>query len=193
MTEYAGTQIKTYTGRMVDPCAMMPEDVEIEHIAHALATINRFGGAAKYPYSVAQHSVLAERVAVQMTDNHSSWLWMLLHDAPEAYGIPDVTRPVKHRVRVYYPDGLVTLGEHEDRIMRVICERFALPFPVPGIVKLIDRSMVVTEAEELIPHGNEEWVWAGPPPVPYEDVKIEPWRWPQAKDSFLNRFRELHG
>lgn len=49
---------QTYTGRVWRPLDPQPEDVVQEDIAHALALTNRFNGATREPYSVAQHCCL---------------------------------------------------------------------------------------------------------------------------------------
>ena len=197
---YVGGWIHTFTGKRVDPFDMKPEDVEIEHIAHSLATINRFCGAAREPYSVAQHSVLVEeRVRARLAKttfpihhraDRGICLYALLHDAPEAYGIPDIACPVKGRLWVHYPSVPIPLKRHEDLIMDNICAAFGIPDSKPSIVKNIDNRMVVTEARDLMAAGTEGWEWSGPEPSPYPE-RVLPWAWWRAKDNFLARFREL--
>ncbi len=206
VTTYSGQWIHTFTGKRVDPFNMKPEDVEIEHIAHALSTINRFCGSAREPYSVAQHSLLVEeKVHAALTGESSAsraWgrkarLWALLHDAPEAFGIPDVARPVKGRVTVLYPAGgsnrndhPLTLKVHEGIVMGAICKRYGLVPIEPPIVKRADNRMVVTEARDLMAAGTEGWEWDGPEPEPYPE-RISTRAWWAVKDMFLERFREL--
>ena len=84
-----GPWIFTTTGGRYFPTTPRPEEVHIWDIAHALAYLNRYTGHARFPVSVAQHSVLCARLAPQ-------WIALeaLLHDAAEAY-LGDVSRPVK--------------------------------------------------------------------------------------------------
>jgi hypothetical protein len=77
----------------------LPNQIYIEDIAHRLSNINRFNGAGKCFFSVAQHSVnianlCYEHAANLSIDPDEAFLAGLLHDAPEAfYG--DFISPVK--------------------------------------------------------------------------------------------------
>ncbi len=82
--------ITTFTGREINPLALKSEDICIEDIAHALAQVNRFAGHARWPLSVAQHSVLVSLLC----DGNPGALEGLLHDASEAY-LGDVTKWLK--------------------------------------------------------------------------------------------------
>ncbi len=39
-----GSELITYSGRLVDPLALKPEDIVIEDVTHGLALTTRFGG-----------------------------------------------------------------------------------------------------------------------------------------------------
>lgn len=69
-----------------------PEDVRLDVIAHALASINRYGGHAKRPYNVAEHSI---HVAASVPPRLA--LRALLHDGHEAY-IGDFVSPLKQEM-----------------------------------------------------------------------------------------------
>ena len=75
------------SGRRLDLLDPSPLDVEIEDIAHGLARVARWNGQTRGPhiFSVAQHSVLVERVAASIDPGAPArWrLAALLHDAPE--------------------------------------------------------------------------------------------------------------
>ena len=62
-------------------------DIEIEGIAHRLAFLARWNGQTRgdYPYSVAEHSLLVEKIFSRIHQKASArWrLAVLLHDAPE--------------------------------------------------------------------------------------------------------------
>lgn len=49
--------MNTFSGKKFDPMKMIPEDVDLEDIAHALSLLCRGGGHLKYFYSVGQHSI----------------------------------------------------------------------------------------------------------------------------------------
>lgn len=76
--------------------ALTGPDFDIEAIAARLAKINRFGGATKWPYSVATHSVLVSALCPKQ------YRWPgLLHDITESFGINDMISPVKRAMPHY--------------------------------------------------------------------------------------------
>lgn len=72
--------LPTYTGIHFDLVEATEEMICIEDIAHHLAAENRYNGATKFPYSVAQHSILVSEECPE-----DLMLEGLLHDAEEAY------------------------------------------------------------------------------------------------------------
>jgi hypothetical protein len=82
------SMMQSYTGRVIDLRDFRTADVDIRDIAHALSLVNRFTGHTKYPYSVAQHSVMVSRM---VQPEHA--MWGLLQDAREAY-LGYVARPL---------------------------------------------------------------------------------------------------
>lgn len=119
------------SGRRLDLLDPTPMDIEIEDIAHGLAFVARWNGQTRgdYAYSVAEHSLLVERIfGLQNPGAPVRWrLAALLHDAPE-YVIGDMISPVKAAVGPSY-------GELDDRLMAAIHIRFGLPAQVPKTVK----------------------------------------------------------
>src|ERR1700736_1048194 len=75
------------SGRRLDLLDPSPLDVEIEDIAHGLARVARWNGQTKgsHAFSVAQHSVLVERITAELNPRlaRTARLMALLHDAPE--------------------------------------------------------------------------------------------------------------
>ena len=63
--------IHTFSGIAFDLLNPQPEMILMEDIAHSLAIINRSNGAAKFPYSVAQHSlyVLCRKLVCLLNSN----------------------------------------------------------------------------------------------------------------------------
>jgi 5'-deoxynucleotidase YfbR-like HD superfamily hydrolase len=132
------SSIKTFTGR-VDPLNPVPDEINIEDIAHALSRQCRYNGHCVGFISVARHSIwVRERLARQGHDQRLQ-LTGLLHDAAEAY-LGDLVRPIKHT-----PFGATYL-EVEEVLEKVIMERFGLPFPIPQEVRDAD-NYVLTELE----------------------------------------------
>lgn len=167
--------IQTYTGRQFWPLDPRCEDIDIFDIAHALALKCRYTGHCRLFYSIAQHSVIASMIVPP-----ADMLAALMHDASEAY-LADVARPVKRAL----PDFLSA----EERLERVLAERFGLPHPMPDAVKRADLILLRTERRDLM----------GPPPRPWrtdEQIKpmkekIIPWDWEWSKTRFLERYDEF--
>ncbi len=170
--------IQTYSGKQMWPLEPRVEDICIEDIAHSLSMQCRFTGHSKFFYSVSQHSV---HVSYLVPPEYA--LWGLLHDAPEAY-VTDMSRPVKRGTK---------LGEEykivEDRIMKVICEKFNLPLEEPKEVKVADNIMVVTEKRDLLNGWNKLPKWQETEKPMKE--RIVPFIWQQAERFFLDRYYEL--
>ncbi len=137
------------SGRRLDLLDPSPLDVEIEDIAHGLARVARWNGQTRGPhvFSVAQHSLLVEKIACALEPSISreDRLFMLLHDAPE-YVIGDMISPFKAVIGDAYK-GV------ENRILTAILLRFSLPALTPPrallLCKKADRAAAFFEAVEL--------------------------------------------
>ena len=124
---------------LLDPTAV---DVEIEDIAHGLAFVARWNGQTKgdWPYSVAEHSLLVEKIFTNLNPNiDAKWqLMALLHDAPE-YVIGDMISPVKAAIGTGY--------EALDlRLTEAIHRRFGLPAQTPSLIKKAIKAADVISA-----------------------------------------------
>ena len=119
------------SGRRLDLLDPSPIDVEILDIAHGLARVSRWNGQTKgiYPLSVAQHSLLVEKImSLNAPKLERRWrLAALLHDAPE-YVIGDMISPFKYALGGIYRD-------IESRLEAAIHIRFGLPATLPEAVK----------------------------------------------------------
>src|SRR6202165_3797297 len=84
------------SGRRLDLLDPSPLDIEIEDIAHGLARVARWNGqtSGAHIFSVAQHTLLVERIAQTRTPglDRRLRLALLLHDAP-GYGIRRMISP----------------------------------------------------------------------------------------------------
>ena len=136
MSEIPGGWIQTVSGRRVYPLDMHPDMVDIRDITHALSRLCRYNGHSIRFYSVAEHSY---HVSQQCSEQNA--LWGLLHDAAEAY-FTDVSAPVKQQ--------LPELEMVEQRILRAVCERFDLAWPMPSEVAEIDSRIVGDERKLLM-------------------------------------------
>ena len=119
------------SGRRLDLLDPSPLDVEVEDIAHGLAFVARWNGqtTGEFAYSVAEHSLLVERIFGQLgAAQPRKWhLAALLHDAPE-YVIGDMISPVKAAVGLGYK-------ELDERLTAAVHVRFGLPAVLPKAVK----------------------------------------------------------
>ena len=134
-----GNWIQTFMGIKFYPLDPHPEEILIQDIAHALSLSCRFSGHTREFYSVAQHSILA---AIYMPKGKE--LWGLLHDASEAY-LHDIPTPLKRldQFRFY--------RELEDNLQKMIFKKYGLFGNPPAELKGVDVSLLLTEAECLIP------------------------------------------
>jgi hypothetical protein len=170
-----GDWIITASGGRFYPLDPRPEDISIKDIAHALSMLNRFTGHTNWPYSVAQHCVLASYLVPE-----DQKLGALLHDASEAY-VNDVARPVKRYIADYQAI--------ENKILDVIELKFGVNTRTPDI-KYADTQMLVTEARVLC--NGEGWWKDDQYPDPVDWPVVYDWgSWYSTKDRYLNRFYEL--
>lgn len=173
-------EIMTYSGVVFRPLEPESGLILIEDVAHATANSCRFTGHVKAFYSVAQHSVhVSDLLRAYFTPELA--LWGLLHDASEAY-LSDLARPIKKQEGL----GDVYLA-CENLLMRAVCERFDLEWPMPAEVKWADDVLLRAEQRDLMPgkdypidEANKFWPGA-----------IESWLPEKAKELFLERFEAL--
>ncbi|MGB5085284.1 MAG: HD family hydrolase [Methylocystis silviterrae] len=182
------------SGRRLDLLDPSPLDVEIEDIAHGLARVARWNGQTigAHIFSVAQHSMLVEKVASALDPaiGRTERLYMLLHDAPE-YVIGDMISPFKAVIGDAYKSV-------EDRILGAILLRFSLPpAPSPALRRLCkeaDRAAAFFEAVQLagFTRGEAERIFGRPaiPPQPFMD-ELAPAPIEEAQARFLARFRAV--
>jgi hypothetical protein len=93
-------RFRTYSGVMMDLRDPDPSKVRVADLAHHLAYIGRFGGAAHRFYSVASHSVYVSRRLAEEGHPPDVQLAGLLHDASEAY-LGDVVSGLKRMMPEY--------------------------------------------------------------------------------------------
>ena len=144
------------SGRKLDILSPSPLDVEIEDIALGLSRVTRWNGqtTGKYPYSVAQHSMLVEELFnIEYPSLNKKWnLAALLHDAPE-YVIGDLITPFKYALNNSY-------RYVEDNLMKAIYLKFGLPALLPknieSKIKKIDKALAWFEAVDLAGYKEKE-------------------------------------
>ncbi|MCF8015919.1 MAG: hypothetical protein K9L65_09505 [Chromatiaceae bacterium] len=167
MTDIHPVHIHTYSGIAFDLRDPQPAMVRLDDIIHSLSLMNRFNGAALFPYSVAQHSLhVAELLPAELR------LEGLLHDSAEAY-IGDMVSPLKQVMPEY--------KAVEARISAVVAEVFGLAYPEPAAVKQADLAVLAAEREQVLGPSYGPWFKNFPAPAP---ITIRPRDWLEVKASF---------
>ena len=182
------------SGRRLDLLDPSPIDIEITDIAHGLARVSRWNGQTKgtCPLSVAQHSVVVERLVLRNAPKlDRRWrLAALLHDAPE-YVIGDMITPFKYALGGIYRD-------IEERLSAAIHIRFGLPATLPDpvirAIKRADRMAAWLEATQLAGFSEDEAakILHRPRATP-TTMRLRPVPPDQATEIFLKKFRLLGG
>lgn len=170
--------IRTFTGRLVNPINLKPEDVCIEDIAHALSLQCRFNGHVRLFYSVAEHSYRASFLVPE-----EQALAALMHDRSEAY-LPDMTRPVKYSPWMYF----FRMIEH--RVDRVTAIPFGVPVKKSPEVEAADKVMCAVEQYDLMNRSRPELKWLHHP-YAHKVQRIKPFLPLEAEERFLTRYEEL--
>ncbi|MFB1487688.1 MULTISPECIES: hypothetical protein [unclassified Thiocapsa] len=144
----------------------------LEDIVHSLSLMNRFNGAALFPYSVAQHSLhVAELLPPALR------LDGLLHDAAEA-NIGDMVSPLKQVLPEYKAVEL--------RITAVVAEVFGLIHPEPPEVKRADLAVLAAEREQVLRPSYGPWFKDFPSPAP---ITIVSRPWVEVRQAFAEALR----
>ena len=182
------------SGRRLDLLDPSPLDVEIDDVAHGLARVARWNGqtGGAHAFSVAQHSVLVERIVRSLDPAADAKLCLtaLLHDAPE-YVIGDVISPFKAIIGDVY-------REVEDRLAAAVHLRFGLSARTPvrqkARIKRADTISAYYEAIELAGFSaGEAKRFFGRPDVARNVVAelLTPLPVEDAQALFLARFKTL--
>ena len=181
------------SGRRLDLLDPTPVDIEIEDIAHGLAFVARWNGQTRgdFAYSVAEHSLLVERIYARLFPNAPiKWkLAALLHDAPE-YVIGDMISPVKAAVGEGY-------GELDSRLTAAIHIRFGLPAALPKTVKAqikrADKISAWMEAVQIAGFSEKEAskFFGRPKPEVIEGLHIDLRPPVEVRMDFVERHTQL--
>jgi 5'-deoxynucleotidase YfbR-like HD superfamily hydrolase len=180
------------SGRRLDLLEPSPLDIEIGDIAHGLARVARWNGQTRgtHAFSVAQHSVLVERLVNGLNPRltREARLMALLHDAPE-YVIGDLISPFKAAVGFDY-------RVMESRLQAAIHLRFGLSAIVPAGLKTLfkkaDHLSAYYEATQLAGFAEPEARRLfGAPPKAMVTPRLVPLATAEAEKLFLDRFHKL--
>lgn len=187
-----GPYLRTAGGRNIYLHPGRPlENFHIEDAAAQLAKINRFLGATRVPYSVAQHSVwVMQRIREA---GHGPIIQMagIIHDIPE-YIFGDMARPVQIHFFGSDPDANQWAAAQWSALSD-LQTALGLPNPMPAgtweIVKHFDDMALRTEWRDLM---------TGPEPDDFTSLPechhrtVIPWfAWETAQIMFLQEFEKL--
>jgi 5'-deoxynucleotidase YfbR-like HD superfamily hydrolase len=180
MAKTSGSKPKTprawqrmLSGRRLDLLDPSPLDIELQDIAHGLARVMRWNGQTKGPqgFSVAQHSLLVERLCVHWRPGWPASYRMaaLLHDAPE-YVIGDLISPFKAAIGADYK-------ALENKLLAAIHVRFGLPPTLPAAIsqtiKRADIGAAYIEAIQLAGFDEPEAKRIFGPPRDLPEVRLK--------------------
>jgi hypothetical protein len=179
----------TSSGRDFVPTRLVPTDVCITDIAHALSLICRFGGHTVEHYSVVQHSLLVVRILSAMAASPAVLLAGLMHDAHEAY-IGDIPTPIKSALGFNW-------RQLELQAENAVQEAFGLTSIMKrnkALIKHADMVALATERRDLTCFdSNRNLPWdtlIGVSPF-HEPATIGSWSPQWWADLFLDKFTGL--
>lgn len=151
----ASSHMVTACGNEVDLRYPQVSTITLADISHHLAQINRYTGACRRPYSVAEHSLLVlEIVERVMTLDLHGRMAALMHDAHEAY-TQDLSTPAKGQVGDAWHN-------FEGRLQRTVLSAFALHAATHKhavAIKQADLIALATERAQLLPTGPGISLW----------------------------------
>lgn len=183
------------SGRRLDLLDPSPLDVEIEDIAHGLARVARWNGQTfgDHAFSVAQHSLLVERILRLQVGECVPPLRLatLLHDAPE-YVIGDLISPFKAVIDTPYK-------RVEERLHIAIRLRFGLPAALSsaiiGKIKKADQAAAYFEATKLAGFADAEAArfFGRPGEINVDTLAdmLAPWPAKRAESLYLKAFKAV--
>ena len=191
MTKPTRAWQRMLSGRRLDLLNPSPFDVEIEDIARGIARVSRWNGqtSGDHAFSVAEHSVLVERIFFELNPKASreDRLTALLHDAAE-YVIGDMISPFKAALGIDYK-------AFEARLEEAIHLRFGLP-PVmaPKLKKKIKQADIYCawfEATQIAGFSIDEANGFFKAPPETLAITLSPLPVKDAEDLFLKTFEGL--
>ena len=157
--------------------------ISIEDVADQLSKINRFAGATRVPYSVAQHSDHVSKIVKARGGPKIAQLAGLLHDVHEMV-TGDIITPVKLQLK--------GVAAFEDAMQTRICHGLNVASVMAllnlSIVRQADMVALATERRDLLVESQKPWEIELPEPDPRV---IKPVGWKSARSAFIKRFHML--
>lgn len=180
-----GELMQTYMGVAFNLRHPTPDMVNIQDIAHHLATLNRFTGALAEPVSIAQHAVLVSFLAPPVEAYGG-----LHHDSHEAY-TNDLSSPMKRSLKHKGDREYQTLALN---IQLAIDARFRVDTHTDAIKRADLVALRLEATAGFMQHPD--WITDYPEPTQAERERVPVWLlaplgWREAKHLFLSRSEEL--
>lgn len=170
----AKTAFELVNGCLFDPVNPDEDLMTPEAIATALSNNCRFGGQVREFYSIAQHSV---HVAVLAPKDMAAQRAAIMHDADEAFGLPDMISPVKP----CFPEFVKAQGVQGTLIQR----RYGFTHDDHVRIKPADRAALIEEKKRLKSRRNEIYWQAWTPDAEIvHEVEIDPLLPYEARELF---------
>lgn len=139
-------KLMNITGEVVDIFNLTKSDITSDVIILGACRINRFLGQTKYAYPVAAHLIGGYWYLDEKGASDTIKKQWLIHEAFESYSGVDLPSPLKAELPLY--------KEAENRALKVIAEAFGVNPYEEDEVKELDKSIMVSEALELMPNKN---------------------------------------
>lgn len=189
---------QSYSGKVVTPRELKPEQVTLEDIPHSLAQKVRFNGQLSVPgYTVAQHTILGAQEFLERGEPRLA-LAFLLHEVDEVY-LPDVPSPIKPflSVRVereHYGvklEDFISWSELCQQHAHAIFEKLGLlellPLLDDPLIHDMDLRMLMTEKRDLMGPEPQPWGFTHAP----LDFHIGVWGYATSKAFWLTLYKHL--
>lgn len=166
------SEIYLHNGRLVDPYEVEKYDFTAEDFIHPLALLNRYTGHTKYPYSVAEHTVLGSRIPEVIEKGLARAF--VLHDFGEAL-TNDIAAPLKRQMPEFVA--------HEERVQKHIFRCFDEPWANMEAINYYDKNMCQDEMAQIFSFpcdlGRQSF-----------GLKINFWHWSTAEEQLRQRCLE---
>lgn len=155
---------KVWSGLYVDLQNPTPDMVHLDDISVSLHNQCRYNGHTEF-YSVAEHSVIAAKLAIEDGRSEDEVRAVLMHDASECY-LGDMSRVLKLYLRSI---GVTIYDELSAKWDAVIGERFGIDFVAHhDVIKFYDFTLMKAEKMRFWPEDTQEWSCLDG--IPYRNV-----------------------
>lgn len=172
--------IQTFAGKKFDLLEPTGDMICIEDIAHHLSILTRWVGATKFPYSVAEHSLMVAKYCSEELK-----LEGLLHDAAEAY-TNDFSYPFKKLMRHLEQ---VEIDAVVNQIQELIEYKFKLGFGHHDLIKVLDLRAAKTERNQLLLAPVEQYDTSYENAEPFKE-NILNLQWWNVEQLFLEMYEK---